>query len=174
MPAIGEIAREGAGVPQPPLLLRHLEAEHARVAAEAAISIGDGAVVATISNSSMVARVLRLARPSLVQVHVSGLSDEGYELVSALAAEDIAAAAVPVGSDSPAADLAVVGCDALFDDGGFVNRRGTADLVAAMAPRPTLVLGDRWRQVPGATPPGWPEADAFEVVPPRDTVRFVY
>jgi hypothetical protein len=43
-----------------------------------------------------------------------------------------------------------------------------------MAPRPTLVLGDRWRQVPGATPPGWPEADAFEVVPPRDTVRFVY
>ncbi|MGB2939386.1 MAG: hypothetical protein WBD38_03685 [Candidatus Dormiibacterota bacterium] len=174
MPAIGEIAREAAGLPQPRLLLRHMEAEHGRVSAEAAMAIGHGAVVATISNSSIVARVLRLARPTLVQVHVSDLSDEGYDLAGTLAGEGIATAAVPVASDSPPADLAVVGCDALFDDGGFVNRRGTAVLVATMAPRPTLVLGDRWRHVPGPTPPGWPEADAFEVVPPRDSVRFFY
>ncbi len=62
------------------------------------------------------------------------------------------------------ADLAVVGCDAIFEDGDFVNRSGTAELVARFAGRPVIVVGDRWRRVAGPTPAVWSEPELFEPV----------
>jgi hypothetical protein len=65
------------------------------------------------------------------------------------------------------AEIAVVGCDAVFDDGSFVNRRGTKALVERL---PTLVLVDRWKRIGGPPPHSWPMPELFELVP-GDTVR---
>ena len=162
MPAIAAIAREAARLRDPRDLLIEIETEHERVAEDAAALVAGAASVATISNSSLVERVLGRARPDHTVVGVHGSTDEGHQLVARLKDAGLDALAVPMGALD--ADLAVVGCDAIFDDGGFVNRSGTAELVARFAGRPVIVMGDRWRRVAGPTPAVWSEPELFEPV----------
>lgn len=121
--------------------------------------------VATISNSSLVARALVYAGPKSVQVVVSGPTDEGHVLVRDLRAAGLSVVAIPMSRLD--ADIAVVGCDAVFDDGSFVNRRGTRKLVDRL---PTLVLADRWKRIGGSPPTRWPAPERFELIP-GDRVR---
>jgi len=162
MPAIAAIAREAARLRHPRDLLVEIETEHEAVARDAAALVPGNASVATISDSSLVERVLRRAAPARVVVGVAGASDEGHHLVARLRAARLDAFAVPLAELD--ADLAVIGCDAIFDDGGFVNRSGTAELIARFSERPVIVVGDRWRRVAGPTPAGWTEPELFEPV----------
>jgi translation initiation factor 2B subunit (eIF-2B alpha/beta/delta family) len=162
MPAIAAIAREAARLRDPRDLLIEIEAEHEWVAKDAAALVGGAASVATISNSSLVERVLGRVRPDRIVVAVDGATDEGHQLVARLRVAGLDALAVPMGALD--ADLAVVSCDAIFEDGGFVNRSGSADLVARFAGRPVIVVGDRWRRVAGPTPALWSEPELFESV----------
>jgi hypothetical protein len=95
-----------------------------------------------------------------VQVVVSDPADEGHALVSDLRAAGLRADTVTL--DAVDADVAVVSCDAVFDDGTFVNRRGTKALVDRL---PTLVLVDRWKRIGGPPPHSWPRPELFELVP---------
>jgi translation initiation factor 2B subunit (eIF-2B alpha/beta/delta family) len=171
MPAIGAVALEAAGLDDPRRLLGEIETDHDRVTAAAAALLEPAGVVATISDSSLVERVLLAARPRAVQVCVDSPQDEGHNLVGRLRQAGLKVQAA--GLAELAADAAVVGSDAVFEDGGFVNRRGTAALVTALAPRATVVVGDRWRRVPGPSPSEWPEPDLFEVVPLAPSLRLV-
>jgi translation initiation factor 2B subunit (eIF-2B alpha/beta/delta family) len=167
MPALAAAAREALAAGDVREVLRRADAERRAVAAAAAERLRGVDVVATISNSSLVARALVLARPPRVEVVVEDDRDEGHLLLAELAATGIAGAAV----ERPRADLAVVGCDAVFDDGGFVNRRGTARLARSVAR--VLVLTERWKLVGGPTPTTWPVPDLFEVVPPDPRVALI-
>jgi translation initiation factor 2B subunit (eIF-2B alpha/beta/delta family) len=162
MPAIAAIAREAARLRDPRDLLVEIETEHERVAKDAAALVAGAASVATITNSSLVERVLVRARPDRIVVGIHGATDEGHQLVARLRVAGLEALAVPMGALD--GDLAVVGCDAIFEDGGFVNRSGTAELVARFAGRPVIVVGDRWRRVAGHTPAVWSEPELFEPV----------
>ena len=144
MPALAAAARDALAAGDVRVVLRRADAERRRIAAAAAGEIRRHAgPVATISNSSLVARALVVARPPLVEVAVEGEDDEGHLLLAELAAVGIAARPTA----RPGARLAVVGCDALFEDDAFVNRRGTGALIAAVVR--TLVLGERWKRVAG-------------------------
>jgi translation initiation factor 2B subunit (eIF-2B alpha/beta/delta family) len=167
MPALAAAAREALAAGDVQAVLRRADAERRRVAAEAADRLRGEERVATISNSSLVARALVLLRPPLVEVLVENDRDEGHLLLAELAATGIVAHAVR----RPAARVAVVGCDAVFADGGFVNRRGTGRLVAEM--REVLVLTERWKRVDGPTPAAWPVPQLFEVVRTAPGVRLV-
>jgi Initiation factor 2 subunit family len=165
MPALAAAAQEALAAGDVPSLLRRADAERRRVAAAAADRLRGEERVATISNSSLVARALVLLRPSLVEVVVEDDRDEGHLLLGELGAAGIPARPVR----QPDARVAVVGCDAVFADGGFVNRRGTGRLVSGVAE--VLVLTDRWKRLDGPTPPAWPEPELFEVIPPTPKVR---
>jgi translation initiation factor 2B subunit (eIF-2B alpha/beta/delta family) len=195
MPALAAAARDALACGDVRAVLRRADAERRHVAAEAADLLRGREAVATISNSSLVARALVLLRPPLVEVVVDGWHDpgvpvksrgptllsppgvpgsadftgwdEGHLLLAELAATGVTARAVT----RPAATVAIVGCDAVFADGGFVNRRGTARLVAELPE--VLVLAERWKRVGGPTPAAWPAPDLFEVVRPSPSVRFV-
>jgi translation initiation factor 2B subunit (eIF-2B alpha/beta/delta family) len=171
MPAIAAIAREAAKLRDPARLLDEIEAEHEGVAQGAAALLAGAASVATISDSSLVERVLRLARPDRIIVGVQSPTDEGHQLIARLRATGLDALASPV--DALDADLAVVGCDAIFEDGGFVNRSGSAKLVAVFASRPVIVVGDRWRRVAGPTLAVWSEPELFEPVGAAPNIRVV-
>lgn len=164
MPAIAAAVAEAMEAGDVRTVIRRADAERRRVARSAMGTLRRRRV-ATISNSSLVARALVYAGPIWVQVVVSGPADEGHVLVSDLQAAGLRAHAVAL--DSLDADIAVVGCDAVFDDGTFVNRRGTKALVDRM---PTLVLADRWKRIGGPPPRSWPRPDVFELVP-GDRVR---
>lgn len=166
MPALAAAAREALEAGDVAAVLRRADAERRRVAAEAADRLRGQERVATISNSSLVARALVLLRPPLVEVVVEDERDEGHLLLGELAATGILARAVR----EPSAGVAVVGCDAVFADGGFVNRRGTARLAGHV--QETLVLTERWKRVAGPTPDAWPAPELFEVVRPGPTLRF--
>jgi hypothetical protein len=167
MPALAAAAREALAAGDVRAVLRRADAERRRVAAEAAGLLHGREVVATISNSSLVARALVLLRPQLVEVVVAGEGDEGHLLLAELAATGVPARAVA----RPAARVAIVGCDAVFADGGFVNRLGTARLVAELPE--VMVLTERWKRVGGPTPAAWPAPELFEVVRPSPNVWFV-
>lgn len=167
MPALAAAAREALAIRDVRAVLRRADAERRLVAAEAADLLRGREAVATISNSSLVARALVLLRPPLVEVVVDGERDEGHLLLAELAATGVTGRAV----ERPTAAVAVLGCDAVFADGGFVNRRGTARLVKELPE--VLVLTERWKQVDGPTPAEWPAPDLFEVVRPSPNVRFV-
>src|SRR5262252_2170162 len=167
MPALAAAAREALEVGDVQAVLRRADSERRLVAGAAADLLRGAERVATISNSSLVARALLLTRPPLVEVVVEDDRDEGHLLLAELAATGVAARAV----GRPSAAVAVVGCDAVFADGGFVNRRGTSRLLAAL-PR-VLVLTERWKRVGGPTPASWPAPELFEVVLPSPNVRFV-
>jgi translation initiation factor 2B subunit (eIF-2B alpha/beta/delta family) len=167
MPAIAAAAREALAAGDVRAVLRRADGERRLVAAAAAERLRGVDRVATISNSSLVARALVLARPPLVEVVLEDGGDEGRLLLDELAATGVSARAVT----RPSARLAVVGCDAVFADGGFVNRRGTGRLVAELPE--VLVLTERWKVVGGSTPAAWPGAGLFEVVPPAPGVRLV-
>src|SRR5450759_2124589 len=68
MPAIAAIAREAARLRDPRDLLIEIETEHERAAKYAAALVAGAASVATISNSSLVERVLGRARPDRIVV----------------------------------------------------------------------------------------------------------
>jgi translation initiation factor 2B subunit (eIF-2B alpha/beta/delta family) len=167
MPALAAAAREALATGDVPTVLRRADAERRRVAAEAAGRLRGEERVATISNSSLVARTLVLLRPPLVEVVVEDDRDEGHLLLAELAATGIAARPVR----RPAARVAVVGCDAVFADGGLVNRRGTGRLMAEVAE--ALVLAERWKLVDAPTPSAWPAPELFEVVRPGPGVRLL-
>jgi hypothetical protein len=164
MPAIAAAVAEAMTAGDVRAVIRRADAERRRVARSAMRALRRRRV-ATISNSSLVARALVYASPIHVQVVVSGPADEGHALVSDLRAAGLSAD--PVALAALEADIAVVGCDAVFDDGSFVNRRGTRALVERL---PTLVLVDRWKRIGGPTPQSWPMPEAFELVP-GDRVR---
>jgi hypothetical protein len=159
MPAIAAAVAEAMEAGDVRTVIRRADAERRRVARSAMRTLRRRRV-ATISNSSLVARALVYAGPIWVQVVVSGPADEGHVLVSDLQAAGLRAHAVAL--DSLDADIAVVGCDAVFDDGTFVNRRGTKALIDRL---PTLVLADRWKRIGGPPPRSWPRPDVFELVP---------
>jgi hypothetical protein len=92
-------------------------------------------------------------------------------LLAELHANRLPAVGVDIGSVE--AEIAVVGCDAVFDDGTFVNRRGTAALVKHLHPRPVLVLTERWKRVSGPPPIEWPEPDLFEIVAYEENVELL-
>jgi translation initiation factor 2B subunit (eIF-2B alpha/beta/delta family) len=164
MPAIAAAIAEAMAAGDVRAVIRRADAERRRVARSSMRALSRRRV-ATISNSSLVARALVYASPSHVQVVVTGPADEGHALVSDLRAAGLSAD--PVAFAALEADLAVVGCDAVFDDGSFVNRRGTKALVERL---PTLVLVDRWKRIGGPPPLSWPMPELFELVP-GDRVR---
>jgi len=98
-------------------------------------------------------------------VLVDGPADEGHALVADLRAAGLRADAMSLIDLD--AEVAVVGCDAVFDDGSFINRRGTAALVGRF---PTLVLVDRWKRVGGPPPERVLKPELFELIP-GDHVR---
>ncbi len=159
MPAIAGAVSEALTTGDVRLVIRRSDAERRRVARAAMRSLRRRRV-ATISNSSLVARALVYAGPVCVQVLVDGPADEGHALVADLRAAGLRADAMSL--DEMEVEIAVVGCDAVFDDGSFVNRRGTAALVDRF---PTLVLVDRWKRVGGPPPTSWPLPEMFELVP---------
>jgi translation initiation factor 2B subunit (eIF-2B alpha/beta/delta family) len=167
MPALAAAAADAVAAGDVRTVLRRADTERRLVAAAAAERLRGEGRVATISNSSLVARALVRARPPLVEVVVDGPRDEGSLLVAELTATGITAIAV----GRPTAGIAVVGCDAVFADGGFVNRRGTRRLADGIPE--VLVLVERWKRVDGPTPDTWPNPELFEVVPPLDGVRLV-
>src|SRR5690348_7555198 len=81
MPALAAAACEALAAGDVPSVLRRADAERRRVAAEAADRLRGEALVATISNSSLVARALVLLRPPLVEVVVEDDQDEGHLLL---------------------------------------------------------------------------------------------
>jgi translation initiation factor 2B subunit (eIF-2B alpha/beta/delta family) len=159
MPAIAAAVAEALAAGDVRTVIRRADAERRRVALSAMRALRRRRV-ATISNSSLVARALVYAGPILVQVVVSGPADEGHALVADLCAAGLHAEAV--GLDALDAEIAVVGCDAVFDDGTFVNRRGTKALIERL---PALVLVDRWKRIGGPPPTSWPRPELFELVP---------
>lgn len=159
MPAIAAAVAEALDSGDVRAVIRRADAERRRVARSAIRALARRRV-ATISNSSLVARALVYASPASVQVVVNSAADEGHLLVSDLRAAGLHAAAATL--DEVDAEIAVVGCDAVFDDGTFVNRRGTKALVDRL---PTLVLVDRWKRVGGPPPRSWPRPDMLELVP---------
>jgi len=164
MPSIAAAVKEALEEGDARRVIRRADAERRRVA-RAAIRTIARRRVATISNSSLVARALVYAGPTSVQVVVTGSDDEGHLLVSDLRAAGLSAAAIPLSQLD--GDVAVVGCDAVFDDGSFINRRGTRQLVDRL---PTLVLADRWKRIRGPPPARWPAPERFELIP-GDRVR---
>jgi translation initiation factor 2B subunit (eIF-2B alpha/beta/delta family) len=164
MPSIAVAVKEALADGDVQRVIRRADAERRRVARSAMRALRRRKV-ATISNSSLVARALVYAGPASVQVVVSGPADEGHVLVRDLVAAGLSAVAIPLsGLD---ADVAVVGCDAVFDDGSFINRRGTRQLVDRL---PTLVLADRWKRLGGSPPLSWRRPERFELIP-GDRVR---
>jgi translation initiation factor 2B subunit (eIF-2B alpha/beta/delta family) len=167
MPAIAAAVREALGSEDPKAVLRRADRERRQLAEVAASRLG-GKTVVTISNSSLVARAVLKARPPQTEVVLQDADDEGRLLVAELHLNGLAARTVSLGE--VAAEIAVIGSDAVFDDGAFVNRRGTASLIERMRTLPVLVLTERWKRVPGPAPLEWPEADLFEIVQPADNV----
>jgi translation initiation factor 2B subunit (eIF-2B alpha/beta/delta family) len=159
MPAIAAAVAEAMEAGDVRAVIRRADAERRRVARSAMRALRRRRV-ATISNSSLVARALVYSSPISVQVVVSGPADEGHALVFDLRAAGLRADAIAL--DALDAEIAVVGCDAVFEDGTFVNRRGTKALVDRL---PTLVLVDRWKRIGGPPPRGWPRPELFELVP---------
>ena len=164
MPAIGAAVSEAMAAGDVRAVIRRADAERRRVARSSMRALSRRRV-ATISNSSLVARALVYASPVRVQVVVRGPADEGHALVADLRAAGLNAD--PVSFAELDADIAVVGCDAVFDDGTFVIRRGAKALVERL---PTLVLVDRWKRIGGPPPRSWPMPELFELVP-GDRVR---
>ena len=121
-------------------MLRRADVARQRVVAEALPRLEPHRRVATIGNSSLVTRLLVSARPTSTVVAVEDQGDEGWLLLAELRALGLEAQAASV--DDVDADVTVVGCDAIFHDHGFVNRRGTSRLLARMGTRPAGVLGD--------------------------------
>ena len=159
MPAIKLAIAEALAEGDVRQVIRRCDAERRRVARSAMRSLARRRVV-TISNSSLVSRALVYANPSQVQVVVDGPEDEGHLLVADLGAAGISATAVRL--QEADGEIAVVGCDAVFDDGTFVNRKGTRALVERF---PTLVLVDRWKRIGGPAPDAWLLPCLFELVP---------
>ncbi|HUZ87882.1 MAG TPA: hypothetical protein VNF26_13115 [Candidatus Baltobacterales bacterium] len=159
MPAIAAAVSEALESGDVRSVIRRADAERRRVARSAIRALARRRV-ATISNSSLVARALVYASPASVQVVIDGPADEGHLLVYDLRAAGLQASTATLAELD--AEIAVVGCDAVFDDGTFVNRRGTRALVDRL---PTLVLVDRWKRVGGPPPSSWPRPDVLELVP---------
>lgn len=106
-----------------------------------------------------------------MKVVVAGPDDEGYAMVRILRRAGMSAKAVLV-SDSDA-DIGVVGCDAVFTDGSFINRRGTADLAAHLRPRVLLVLAESLKRVDHEAPETSPEPELFEMVRPSANIQIL-
>jgi len=168
MPAIAAAVDEVLRESDVRAVLRRADSARQRVVAEALPRLSAHRRVATISNSSLVTRLLLSARPASTVIAVEDPGDEGWLLVAELRAVGLEAQVASM--DDVDADVTVVGCDAIFDDHGFVNRRGTSRLLARMGARPAIVLGEPWKVVPGPSPVRWHEPERFEVVAPPGNV----
>lgn len=160
LPAIAAAVSEAMADGDVRATIRRADAERRRIARAAARSLHRRRV-ATIGNSALVARALVYGGPAAVQVVVGREDGDEGRLLSA----DLRAAGLFVETltlDAVEADLAVVGCEAVFDDGTFAARRLTRQLVERL---PTLVLVDRWKRVHAPPPAGWP-GERYELIPP--------
>jgi len=161
------------------------EADHARLATEAADVLPPR--VLTLSASASVMAALLARRPDLTLVAESRPLLEGRATAQALAAADLAVELVvdaAVAAALPAVDAVVLGADTLLADGSAVNKVGSLPLALAAreAERPVYVvtdtakLADRTWFVIEEMPPEevWPDAPRdihvrnpyFERVPP--------
>lgn len=171
MPVVAAAVRLALQTGAPEAVLAQMDIDRRRVAERAAEMLGGHTSGATISNSSTVADALKLAALPSIKVVVAGPLDEGHAMVTLLAAAGLSAAAVPL--DHADADIGLVGCDAVFTDGSFVNRRGTAELVKRLMPHLVLVLAEPLKQLDHAAPKGWSEPDLFEIVRPSANVQIL-
>ena len=163
MPAIAAAVREAIAEKDVKAVIRRADAERRRVARSAARSLHRKRV-ATLGNSALVARALVYGSPAVTQIVAADPDDEGLMLASDLRAAGLAVEVLSL--DRVDADIAVVGCEAVYDDGSFIARRGTRDLVERM---PALVLVDRWKKM-DSPPPADAPAGRYELVP-GDVVR---
>ncbi len=164
MPAISSAVTEAMNTDDIRATIRRADSERRRVARAAARSLHRRRV-ATMSNSALVARALVYGGPSRTQVVVASRDDEGWHLAADLRTTGLEVEVV--GLDHVDAEVAIVGCEAVFADGTFIARRGTRALVDRL---PTLVLADRWKRLDTMPPARWPSSDRFEMVP-GDEVR---
>jgi hypothetical protein len=158
MPAIAAAVLEAAQERDIRAVIRRADAERRRIARAAARSLHRRRV-ATLSNSALVARALVYGGPAITQVVVAGRDDEGWALAADLRAAGLAVEVTTI--DEVQAELAVVGCEAVFNDGSFVARTGTRALIERM---PALVLVDRWKRIDAPPPSSWP-SPRHELVP---------
>lgn len=160
---------------------RQREQATAQIASLFTRSVPKGATLLTYSYSSTVLAAVRAAARRVERVILSEARPlcEGRRLAARLAAEGLAVtlvldAALPAAV--AAADLVVVGADAVFG-GGYVNKVGTRQLQeqASRAGKPFFVLADRTKFLPSLLalfhsiedkPPQevWPEAPAGATV----------
>jgi hypothetical protein len=171
MPLIGIAVSLALQIGDPEAVIKRLERERRKVAERAAEALVGYTSGVTISNSSAVANALRLSAIRNTQVVVAGPADEGYAMVKLLRRAGISAKAVSVGESDAA--IGLVGCDALFTDGSFVNRLGTAELARQLAPRVVLVLAESLKWVDHAAPTAWPEPELFEIVRPAANIQII-
>lgn len=158
MPAIAAAVREAMADTDIRSVIRRADAERRRVARSAARSLHRKRV-ATLGNSALVARALVYASPALTQIVVRDPDDEGFMLAGDLRTAGLAVETVTL--DAVDAEIAVVGCEAVFKDGSFIARSGTRALAERM---PALVLIDRWKTI-DAPAPEVPPAGRYELVP---------
>lgn len=149
---------EAGGTPQAAAwqVARQLEKAQQAVAARAAALISRGCAVATHSSSSTVLAALLAATRQGRRFRL--LCSEGRpQMEGRTLARTLAAHRVPVDLLTDAgllaaiseADLALLGCDAIFPD-GFLNKTGTAALVRLARDHsvPVYVLADSFKFVP--------------------------
>ena len=171
MPLIANAVRLALEIGDPQIVLTQLGLERQRVAKRAAAALIGYTSGVTISNSSAVADTLKSAGIHSMKVVVAGSDDEGHAMVRILRRAGMSAKAVLV-SDSDA-DIGIVGCDAVFTDGSFINRRGTAELARRLRPRVLLVLAESLKRVDHAAPETWPEPELFELVRPSANIQIL-
>lgn len=176
------------------LVAAELRASAARVARSFAKAVGEGGRYVTLSHSSTVREALLAAKPSLVYVCESRPRLEGVELAKRLSSQGIRAVLVPDAAGAYAlerAEALVLGADAVYGDGGFVNKVGSRMLCLAASElkRPVYVLFDRWKLHPRAPERFISEQDdasqlvrlnairaevpLFELVPSNPQLRYI-
>jgi translation initiation factor 2B subunit (eIF-2B alpha/beta/delta family) len=169
MPLIANAVRLVQEIGDAGAVVSQLDLERRKLAEKAVGRLAGYDSVVTISNSSAVTDTLKLSGIRSAQVVVAGPDDEGHATVRILRRAGLSARAVLV-SDIDA-EIGLVGCDAVFSDGSFVNRRGTAALARELAPLVLLVLAESLKRVDGDAPKTWPEPELFEIVGPMANIQ---
>ena len=159
------------------LLWTHVEVSRTKVAANAQALFGKGATVLTHSRSSTVLLGLQLAaKAGIIRklfVMEARPRFEGRETAKAMTKMGVECTLV-ADAMGPSlveeVDMAVVGADAVLNDGGVVNKIGTYPLALACKEerKPLCVLAESLkldRRTSSATWAGAEERDEFELLP---------
>jgi len=171
------MAGGGESVSRLGLLRTLIESSRERVAMNSQTLFGRNSVVLTLSRSSTVLSALQLAarsgRLGKLFIMESRPRLEGRTTAKAVAEMGVEGTLVAdaVGpSLVKEVDLAVVGADAILEDGGVVNKVGTFPISLACrdAKKPLCVLAESIkldRRFNSTTWPGFEERDEFELLP---------